>query len=369
MPIYKMDGKKEGLQKYRVRINYKDAFGKKRQLDRVCYGRAEALELERRLMQKDEKPIRSFRELFDAYLDHERISVRQTTFANVEKNLRLYVLPVYESAKLSDLSTASLLRWKTEHAKRGLSLRTNQNAYAAFSALLNWASKVEFIQDNPLRKIGNYREAEFTAPAEKLHYYTAEQYLKFAACARADAERMNYPGYFTFFSIAYYTGARKGEINALRWSDLDGKFLHIRRSVNTKLKGVPLLETPPKNKSSYRDLQLPAPLLEVLEAARAYQSRDPAFNESFRICGGAKCLSDTQLENKNKQFAAAAGLPKIKIHDFRHSHASLLANEGINIQEIARRLGHSDVKTTWETYAHLYPREEERAVAILDRVK
>ena len=75
-----------------------------------------------------------------------------------------------------------------------------------------------------------------------------------------------------------------------------------------------------------------------------------------------------EYENHNKIFAKAAGLPHIRIHDFRHTHASLLVNEGINIQEIARRLGHSDVQMTWNTYSHLYPREEERAVAILDKI-
>ena len=57
-----------------------------------------------------------------------------------------------------------------------------------------------------------------------------------------------------------------------------------------------------------------------------------------------------------------------RIHDFLHTHVSVLINEGISIQEIARRLGHSKVEITWNTYAHLYPREEERAVRILDRI-
>jgi len=61
-------------------------------------------------------------------------------------------------------------------------------------------------------------------------------------------------------------------------------------------------------------------------------------------------------------------LDVISIHSYRHSHASLLANEGINIQEIARRLGHARVEMTWNTYSHLYPREEERAVEILNRI-
>ena len=62
-------------------------------------------------------------------------------------------------------------------------------------------------------------------------------------------------------------------------------------------------------------------------------------------------------------------LRRMNNHDFRHSHASLLANEGINIQEIARRLGHSKIEITWNTYSHLYPKEEDRAVSILNRIK
>ena len=63
-----------------------------------------------------------------------------------------------------------------------------------------------------------------------------------------------------------------------------------------------------------------------------------------------------------------SGLKVIRIHDFRHSHVSVLANEGINIQEIARRLGHARIEMTWNTYSHLYTREEERAVDVLDRI-
>lgn len=71
---------------------------------------------------------------------------------------------------------------------------------------------------------------------------------------------------------------------------------------------------------------------------------------------------------KNREYAKLAGVKRIRIHDFRHSHASLLANEGINIQEIARRLGHSKVEITWNIYSHLYPHEEERAVKILNKI-
>jgi integrase len=70
----------------------------------------------------------------------------------------------------------------------------------------------------------------------------------------------------------------------------------------------------------------------------------------------------------NARFASLAGIKKIRIHDFRHSHASLLVHEGINIQEIAKRLGHSDVSMTLGTYSHLYPSEADRALNILDKI-
>ena len=92
------------------------------------------------------------------------------------------------------------------------------------------------------------------------------------------------------------------------------------------------------------------------------------FNDNYYICGGTKAIRDTSIQNALKQYADKAGVKVIRVHDFRHSHASLLANEGINIQEIARRLGHAKISMTWETYSHLYPREEERAIKILDKI-
>ena len=80
-------------------------------------------------------------------------------------------------------------------------------------------------------------------------------------------------------------------------------------------------------------------------------------------------VSRLTIDKRNRSFANSAGLPRVTIHDFRHSHASLLANSGINIQEVARRLGHSNVEMTWNTYSHLYPKEEERALSVLNKIK
>ena len=108
--------------------------------------------------------------------------------------------------------------------------------------------------------------------------------------------------------------------------------------------------------------------MQILKEHKERHQTEKRFTGDFRVCGGYSTLRDSSIENKNKQYAAEAELPHIRIHDFRHSHASLLANEGINIQEIARRLGHAKIEMTWNTYSHLYPREEERAVKILESI-
>ena len=134
-----------------------------------------------------------------------------------------------------------------------------------YDAPLQLLRRVEYITKNPITDIGNFRDP-YTPPShEKLQYYTPSQFIRYIAVARDSAATLTDWGFYVFFCVAYYTGMRKGEINALKWSDIDGEILHVRRSVAQKIKGQSIIETPPKNKSSYRDLQIPKPLLEILE--------------------------------------------------------------------------------------------------------
>lgn len=371
MPIYKMQGTKDSKQKYRVRINYTDSKGNARQIERVTYGKAEAQYLEFQLLREiKEAPPQAMtvRELYNEYMQAKKHDVRATTYDKSRRNIEGYILPTFAETRLDKLNLTALQAWKNDIADSHRKIRTKQNIFKEFSTLLNYAVKMEYISKNPLLNIGNFKDAYFQAQDEKLHYYTPEQFKAFIRAAGSHTKTINDYDYYVFFNIAFYTGMRKGEINALRWSDIDGNIIHVRRSVTQKLKGDDV-ETPPKNKSSVRDLQAPEPLIKILHAHKERQKIDPLFSDDFKVCGGRCCLRDTSISNKNKQYAKEAGLPEIRIHDFRHSHVSVLANEGINIQEIARRLGHSKIEMTWNTYSHLYPREEERAVAILNKIE
>lgn len=382
MPIYKMDGKKDGVQKYRVRINYTDREGKSRQLDRVAYGKEEAKELERRLYRDLSEEITkkiTVQELYDEYISVKQSEIRETSLHKSARRLELYVLPILKDHRIDKLNLNTVQKWKTfineknnEKGSGKLSLSTKQGIFADFRALLNYAVKMEYIQKNPLQAIGNFRDAY--QETTKIDYYTSDEFLKFIKAARqivVDSQKSvkNFSewDYYVFFNIAFYTGMRKGEIYALKWTDIDNDIIHITRSINQKLKGIDR-ETPPKNKSSIRSIQIPEPLKkELMEHYNRYKQVH-GFTDDWRICGGISCIRDTTLENRNKLYAQTAGIKKIRIHDYRHSHASLLANNGINIQEIARRLGHSKIEITWNTYSHLYPKEEERAVAILNKI-
>lgn len=379
MPIYKMNGTKNGKQKYRVRINYVDNFGRNKQTERVAYGMAEAKELEMRMQYEvKEKPVTSgitLQQLYNEYIIAKASEIRESTMLRKNTAMEIYVLKKLGHFQVKKLTAPILQNWKNEIEKvqldngNTLQLRTKQNVYSIFRAVLNWGVKMDYLYENVLIKIGNFKSPNEFAK-DKFDYYTIEEYKLFSSAARAEAEQKNSVSdwdYYVFFSIAFYTGLRKGEICALKWSDIKGEYLSVTRSITQKIKGADR-ETPPKNRSSIRTLQIPLPLIQILQEHKSRYKLFKGFSDDFRICGGIRPLRDTTIYNKNKTFAEIANLKKIRIHDFRHSHASLLANEGINIQEIARRLGHSKIEMTWNTYSHLYPREEERAVKILNSI-
>ncbi len=376
MPIYKAKTKKDGKQGYRVCVNYTDKNGIKRRVERAVYGASEAKQVEKELLAEYTGAVQrtsrmTINDLFTEYMNSKKYEVRASSYDKSRRILEGNILPILGSVRIDRLNAPTLQKWKNSIAEKGIAVTTQKAIYSELRAMLNYGVRMEYFLRNPLTAVGNFKEKNFTPPKDKLHYYTPEQFEKYIAVARADAEACNTIiawGQYVFFAIAYCTGLRKGEINALKWSDIEGDTLHVRRSVTQKVKGETVVETMPKNKTSYRDLKMSVPLVKILGEHLNRQKQNGDWSEDFRVCGGEKCLSDTGIENANRKFADAAGLPHIRIHDFRHSHASLLANEGINIQEIARRLGHSKIEQTWNTYAHLYPREEERAVAVVNKI-
>ena len=372
MPVYKTDKIKDGKQQYRVIVNYTDSQGKYRQKTRLVYGASEA-KYEEILLNEEisqSKPVSSLtiNKLYEEYMTAKKYDVRATSYDKSRRILNLHVLTHVGDVNLKNLNSKKLQEWKNTINDKDLAIKTKQNIYKEFHALLNYAVKIEYIQKNPLNLLGNFQDVYFTKSSDTIQFYTPEEFLKFIKAAEKHRDNFIDNAFYVFFNVAFYTGMRKGEINALKWSDIENNIIHVRRSIAQKIKGGDI-ETPPKNKSSYRDLQIPLPLIAILDEHKKLQKSLNGFKEDFRVCGGPSCLRDSSISNRNIQYSKEAGVKTIRIHDFRHSHVSLLAHEGINIQEIARRMGHSDISMTWNTYSHLYPAEEERALKVLNKIK
>lgn len=199
MPIYKMNGRRDGKQKYRVRINFIDALGKARQVDRVTYGSDEAKILELKLLQeiRHETPAKrmTLRELFKEYCEVRKNEVRESTLDKFKRIMEYHIMPELENIKLEKLDTRLLAQWKLSMENKDISLHTKQAAFSVFRALLNYAVKMEYISKNPLVRVGNFKSSG--EMKKEMDFYTAEEFKKFISVARQNAQEAEKRGFLS----------------------------------------------------------------------------------------------------------------------------------------------------------------------------
>lgn len=153
----------------------------------------------------------------------------------------------------------------------------------------------------------------------------------------------------------YYSGMRKGELLALTWPDLEFTNNTINIDKNNYYGEI----TTTKTKSSTRKIIMPKFVMNLLHAI--FLKINPKMNY-FVFGEFTSAISPTGLRTRYEKYVKISGVKQIRIHDFRHSHASYLINNGSIPSVVAKRLGHSNVATTLNTYSHLYPSTEEEAV-------
>lgn len=374
MPIYKMDGKKDGLQKYRVRINFTNAQGKADSVERVAYGYEDAKEKEAKLL-KDikEAPLANkkikVKEVSKDYLAWQVGKVRQSTINKREEHLRLHILPFLGEEYIT-FSSSKADEWQEYLKDKGLSVATMNKVRTTFKHMMNYAmTKKKLIAANPLEEVEPFKDPY--EEVKEMQIYSVEEFQKFIAVAKQEAEKTSDTrlwDFYVFFNIAFLCGMRKSEIIALKWSDIYGDTIRIRRGIIQNYKGGDI-EAPPKTKKSNRDIKIPKQLKKILDEHYARYKDAYMFSDEWRICGGLTPLRSSTITNRNNYYAEGAGVKKIRIHDFRHSHASYLIHKKVSIVEIARRLGHSTIKQTLDTYAHLYPADEKAALRHLNKIE
>lgn len=178
---------------------------------------------------------------------------------------------------------------------------------------------------------------------------------------------VNNPTYSLFFTVLYYTGVRLGEAQALTWNDFDGEYIHITKSVTKKTNKGTYEIKEPKSESSIRKVSLGRSLSKYLMSYKAIQEKIEGFKNDWFIFGGTKPLPCTSITRYKDRAVNESGVKRIRIHDFRHSHASYLICSGCNIVAVSKRLGHENVEITLETYTHLISKNEDEAILFVEK--
>ena len=181
--------------------------------------------------------------------------------------------------------------------------------------------------------------------AEEMHIWTQEQYEQFSGAIQKSSVKLA-------FDMLFYTGMRSGELLALTPADiLPTKRVDINKNY-AKVKGEELF-LEPKTPKAKRCISIPDFLYDDIHE---YISKLYGIGKGDRIFYFTK----SALEKEIKRASEKAGLTPIRVHDLRHSHASMLIELGFTPLEIADRLGHESVKTTLDTYSHLYPDKDQK---------
>lgn len=356
MAINKVKGSKNGQQKYRVRV-----YVEGKQIEKIVYGVANAKATEMQLLSSTSTSNITVEQLCTEYLVYKKLEIRETSLGICTRNINKYISPFFSNYKIEKLSVKKMNDWKLWLNEFSLGLATKKNIYILFNAIIDYAVKLEYISSNNLRKTGNFKDVNLELEQKEVAFYTANQFKLFIQTSLDNCKTIQDWNSYVFFNIAFLTGMRKGEIFALKWNDLNNNVLTVNKSFNKRNNII----SPPKNKSSIRNISISVQLQNVLQVHKDRLIKSMLYKDDDYILIN---ISEAKLQKHNKDTANNCNLNKIRIHDFRHSHASLLINANINIFEISKRLGHSKVETTWNTYGHLYPDSENQIIEVLDKI-
>ena len=284
-----------------------------------------------------------FGQMVELYLADCKIRQKPTSYYTKENMINNHILPYFKDAPIKDITAIAVRQWQNDllAAPKGYSQNYLHTVNGHLSAVFNYAIKFYGLRSNPARECGKIK-----AKAAKINFWRLEQFNTFMQTLGD-----TYPAR-TMFLLLFWTGIRVGELLALTLNDFDfdAHTLHISKSY-AQLNKTDLIQTP-KTEKSNRILTIP-PFLE--EEIKVYTAKLYAYKPSERLFP----ITKGSLGYYIKKICAATGLPVIRIHDLRHSHASMLINMGMSPLLVQERLGHEKIETTLNIYSHLYQDTQE----------
>lgn len=348
MPVYKDE--KRGT--FFCSFYYADWTGeKKKKTKRGFKLKREAQAFERSFLEQTQgEPTMSFNSLVELYLADAKTRLKPSTYHSKDNAIKTKLLPSFGRLALNQITPAHVRRWQNELLLKKYSDTYLRTLHADLSAIFNWAVRYYNLAENPCKKAGSIGKTH----AEEMNFWTLQEYSVFIKSLE------DIPSAHTGFQLLYWTGMRIGELLALTAKDFDfeTKTVMISKSYQ-RIKKQDVITTP-KTQKSKREILLPNFLCDEV---RAYISQ--IYNKDSRLFPYTK----QYFTNKLILGCTRSGVKRIRVHDTRHSHASLLIELGFSPLLIAERLGHEKVETTLNTYSHLYPNKQAELVEKLEKIE
>ncbi len=358
---------KYGEKHWQYRIRYKDHNGKWREQKRVGFEkRKDAVDAEAKAILANKNPITNditFGELYTEYIEYSSGRLKETTVQTTRYKIERHVLPHFKDRKINKITVRDVKKWQDVMNEQKYSTRYKRGIFNCLTKVLNYGVKFYDIPANVAIKNGNFENKGELKKEMKI--WTLTEFEQFIAVIPDDDVSLIYK---TFYIVMYWTGTRRGELQALTWNDVFNDFgsIKINKTCSCKIKGKPYVITPPKTKTAIRSISLPDPAKNALAHLYNQEMQRAGFTKDMFVFGLNTPLSDTTIEARKNRYCDEAKVKRIRIHDFRHSHASILISRGNTIVQVAHRLGHSDISMTLNTYSHLMPNSDDILVKNLN---
>ena len=344
MAVYK----EEKTNTWRAVYRYTDWNGERKQTQKRGFKtKREAQAWEREQLNKTSADLdMTFRSFVDLYTADMKTRLKENTWATKDHIIRTKLLPYFGRLKMCNITAQQIITWQNEmmnHKDENgkpyspVYLKTVHNQ---LSAIFNHAARFYGLNINPARQAGNMGAEE----RKEMLFWTREEYTKFSEAM------MDKPLSFYAFEVLYWCGIQEGELLALTPADFDfeKRTLTINKSYQ-RINKQDVITTPKMPKSN-RVIQMPQFLCDELQD---YLKQLYGVEPDSRMFPISKSYLHREMDRGCKQ----TGVKRIRIHDLRHSHISLLIDMGFTALAIAERVGHESIDITYN-YAHLFPSKQ-----------